>query len=160
MSNGLAADLSREIIAKVNFSTPLLNDIGETLKRSITKNFQDGGRHNGQPQTFLGGSQRWQDLAPSTKKARIKVGKTGDVSKGDAAFNILVQKSILKNSITYRTDGKYTLYIGTNVVYGAIHHFGGMAGRGRRVKIPARPWLVIQERDFDVIRSIVADNFS
>ena len=31
--------------------------------------------------------------------------------------------------------------IGSDVVYAAIHEFGGMAGRGRRVKIPARPYL-------------------
>lgn len=30
--------------------------------------------------------------------------------------------------------------IGSNVVYAAIHEFGGMAGRGRKVKIPARPY--------------------
>lgn len=31
--------------------------------------------------------------------------------------------------------------IGTNVPYAAIHQFGGKAGRGRKVDIPARPFL-------------------
>jgi HK97 gp10 family phage protein len=36
---------------------------------------------------------------------------------------------------------KTSVTTGTNVVYAAIHEFGGMAGRGRKVKIPARPYL-------------------
>ncbi len=35
--------------------------------------------------------------------------------------------------------------IGTNLVYAAIHQFGGRAGRGRRSVIPARPFLPIEE---------------
>ena len=31
--------------------------------------------------------------------------------------------------------------IGSNKEYAAIHQFGGMAGRGRKVEIPARPYL-------------------
>lgn len=153
-------NLKREILDKVQLTRPVLNDIGETLKRSITRNFQDGGRHNGAPKSFEGGSQRWQDLAPATKKARIRKNKTGDVSAGDAAFNILVQRSILKNSITYRTDlANNSIYIGTNVVYGAIHHFGGFAGRGGKVRIPARPWLVVQPQDVKNIIEIIAEEF-
>ena len=31
--------------------------------------------------------------------------------------------------------------VGSNKVYAAIHQFGGKAGRGRAVEIPARPYL-------------------
>lgn len=31
--------------------------------------------------------------------------------------------------------------VGTDVVYAAIHEFGGMAGRNRSVRIPARPYF-------------------
>lgn len=33
--------------------------------------------------------------------------------------------------------------IGTNVIYAAIHHFGGNTGRGHAVTLPARPALGI-----------------
>ena len=33
--------------------------------------------------------------------------------------------------------------IGSNKKYAAIHHLGGKAGRGRKVTIPARPYLPI-----------------
>ena len=32
--------------------------------------------------------------------------------------------------------------------YAAIQNFGGKAGRGRKVSIPARPFLVIQDEDW------------
>ncbi len=35
--------------------------------------------------------------------------------------------------------------VGTNVVYAAIHHFGGRAGRKKSAKIPARPFLPVDE---------------
>lgn len=37
--------------------------------------------------------------------------------------------------------------VGTNLVYSAIHQFGGQAGRGRSVTIPARPYLGLSGRD-------------
>ncbi len=39
--------------------------------------------------------------------------------------------------------GTISVEIGTNVVYGAIHHFGGKAGRGRRSTIHARPFMPV-----------------
>lgn len=37
--------------------------------------------------------------------------------------------------------------VGTNEPYAAIHQFGGMAGRGRKVKIEARPFLQLTSQD-------------
>ena len=36
---------------------------------------------------------------------------------------------------------------GSDAKYARLHQFGGNAGRGKKVKIPARPWLGIGERD-------------
>ncbi len=35
--------------------------------------------------------------------------------------------------------------IGNSAIYAAIHQFGGQAGKGKKVKIPARPFLPIRE---------------
>ena len=43
------------------------------------------------------------------------------------------------------------MHIGTNVVYSAIHQFGGKAGRGKKVSIPARPFILLQEEDKKMI---------
>lgn len=39
------------------------------------------------------------------------------------------------------SPGQYKLTFGTRVPYAAIHEFGGMAGRGHKVRIPGRPYL-------------------
>ena len=41
----------------------------------------------------------------------------------------------------YKRGDSWMTRIGTNVVYGRIHEFGGFAGRNRSVRIPARPYL-------------------
>lgn len=58
----------------------------------------------------------------------------------------LVDTENLMNSITseYTND---TALVGTNEPYAAIHQFGGKAGRGRSVTIPARPFLILTPQD-------------
>lgn len=58
----------------------------------------------------------------------------------------LVDTENLMNSITSYYDNN-TAMVGTNEPYAAIHQFGGKAGRGRKVDIPARPFLVLTTRD-------------
>ena len=53
---------------------------------------------------------------------------------------ILVDVGTLKRSITSAFGADFAT-VGTNVVYAAIHQLGGEAGRGRKVHIPARPFL-------------------
>ncbi|WP_118790914.1 phage virion morphogenesis protein [Haemophilus haemolyticus] len=62
----------------------------------------------------------------------------------------LVDTENLMDSITsyYDNDGAE---VGTNEPYAAIHQFGGKAGRGRKVDIPARPFLVLTPQDEDDI---------
>ncbi|MDK4527295.1 phage virion morphogenesis protein, partial [Kingella kingae] len=44
-------------------------------------------------------------------------------------------------------------------VYAAIHNFGGMAGRNRKVRIPARPFLVLTNEDKQDLMDDVQDYF-
>lgn len=62
----------------------------------------------------------------------------------------LVDTENLMNSITSYYDNKIA-EVGTNEPYAAIHQFGGKAGRGRKVDIPARPFLVLTPQDEDDI---------
>lgn len=50
--------------------------------------------------------------------------------------------------------------VGTNVKYARIHEFGGMAGRGHKTRIPARPYLApafhkVHKRVFEIFRTKV-----
>ena len=63
----------------------------------------------------------------------------------------------LRDSITHNVAGDGRgVEVGSNLVYAAIHQFGGQAGRGRSVTLPARPYLGIDTRDADAIFRIVA----
>lgn len=62
----------------------------------------------------------------------------------------LVDTENMMNSITSYYDNNIAM-VGTNEPYAAIHQFGGKAGRGRKVDIPARPFLVLTPQDEDDI---------
>lgn len=104
--------------------TPVMKTIGETVRTSVIRNFEQGGRPT-----------RWK----SSKRAKKEDGKT------------LIDTARLRNSITARAYRDRAV-VGTNVIYAAIHHFGGKAGRGRKVNIPARPYLMVQDEDWKTIR--------
>lgn len=70
--------------------------------------------------------------------------------------SLLVQDNFLQVSIDNYTTGT-TVRVGTNLVYGAIHQFGGQAGRGRKATIPARPYLGLSDGDRTAIAALVAD---
>ena len=70
----------------------------------------------------------------------------------------LIDKGALRDNINQAYDND-TALVGTNMVYAAIHHFGGMAGRNRKVAIPARPFLVLTNEDKQDLMDDVQDYF-
>lgn len=114
---------------------PAMQIIGETVTTSVVENFQAGGRPNG-----------WQALAPATLAK--KKGGSILVGKGFAGG--------LMGSIHYQA-GNDSVLVGTDKVYGAIHQFGGLAGRGGAVEIPAREFLMVQDEDWPAIKEQLAD---
>ncbi|MFK5041702.1 phage virion morphogenesis protein [Glaesserella parasuis] len=68
----------------------------------------------------------------------------------------LVDTENLMSSITSDYD-KDVAIVGTNEAYAAIHQFGGKAGRGRKVDIPARPFLMLTPQDDEDILQDVQD---
>ena len=68
----------------------------------------------------------------------------------------LLDTGLLRKSITYKHDG-VSVNIGTNKKYARIHQFGGKAGRGKKVTIPARPYIGINDDDKREIGGIIAD---
>lgn len=94
----------------------LRNEIGEILVSDIQERFQDGKSPTG---------VEW----PVSQRAADEGGKT------------LVDRGHLRDSITYNAADPDFVEVGSNLVYAAIHQFGGKAGRGRKVRLPARPYL-------------------
>lgn len=99
----------------------------------------------------------WRPLKPATIAKRRK-------GKGAGSAKPLLDTGRLRNSITKRLRGNSGVEIGTNVVYAAIHQFGGQAGRGRKVNIPQRSFLATADRGLpreyaEIIRDRLAQHF-
>lgn len=142
--------------------SPVLGELGEIIVESVKRNFDVGGRVG---TGYLGGgSGRW---IPSLRATLTGGGKT------------LVDTGRLRDSVGYTLSGKNTLSVGTNVVYAAIHHFGGVIAPKtapalvfrlpgklgvRRVRtsvtIPARPFLVLQNEDLSDMVGVIAEHYA
>jgi phage virion morphogenesis protein len=135
---------------------PLLEDVKGRLLQSVNQNFVSQGR-----------PRAWTPLAPSTLAHR----------RGGRA-QILRDTGRLQASITGRIEG-LSVVVGTNVVYAAIHQYGGTIhvpevrprraqalrfvtasgqvvyarrAKAHTVRIPARPYLLLQDSDRQYIR--------
>ena len=101
--------------------TPLLRRIANTLQNVTEESFDK------QASPF---GEKWKDNAPSTKAKK----------RGN---KVLIKSGLLSQSFTQKVTGS-SAQVGTNKEYAAIHQFGGKAGRGKKVNIPARPFMPIR----------------
>lgn len=136
------------LIAAGQDLTPAMDRIGSMLVSSVIHRFETGQAPGGAP---------WK---PSIR-AREQGGQT------------LIDSGRLRTSITYM-PGPSSVEVGTNVVYAAIHQFGGtihaknaphlvfkIGGRFAskdQVTIPPRPFLGIDEGDRAEIGNILRDH--
>lgn len=103
---------------------PALQEIGAEFAERTRQQFSQGQSPAGQP---------WRPLSAVTQAMRH-----GRRAGGQP----LLDTGRLRASIgaAVQPDGR-SVSISTNVPYAAIHQYGGQAGRGRKVRIPARPYL-------------------
>jgi len=95
---------------------PAFEVIAQHLRNGVIRNF----RHEGW------WPSRWQKSAAATKRG----GRT------------LTDNGILKDSIHPTSTDTYAM-VGTDLVYAAIHQFGGRCGRNHATLLPARPFLPV-----------------
>ena len=120
-----------KVASKCEDLRPLMKNIAGIMADAVEENFEQEGRPD-----------KWQELAESTIKKRKKTkhwpGK------------ILQVEGQLATSITTQYDSESAV-IGSNLEYAAIHQLGGNAGKGKKVTIPARPYLNLPEADLKEI---------
>lgn len=138
--------LLRQMGERLADPTPLLTDIGAALVTSTRSRFDTQSGPDG---------RRWAPHSADTVISRLGgtrrvYTKTMRFRKGAQArmgnLRILFHQGHLRNSITYHAS-RTGVEIGTNLAYGAIHQHGGRAGRGKKIAIPARPYLGISAAD-------------
>ena len=158
-------DLLSRIQRRMADLTPAMRIIGETVRTSVLRNFEVGGR------------PRWKPLSPITL-ARRKGGR------------ILIRQGFaggLAGSIHWKAYRDRAV-VGTDKVYAAVHQFGAKKGSfgaftftvrehrrtrsGKKVRvrqhertarlpwgdIPARPFLMVQREDWDEIRQALLEH--
>jgi phage gpG-like protein len=142
-----------QLKATVGNLKPAMDEIGQLYERSVLDNFAKESSPDGtpwQPTKVLSNYLMYRGTEKGAKRKEAYTKKGGfraDFSRFLAGKKILVLSGSLRSRIHYQAD-KSSVTIGSaGIPYGAIHQFGGMAGRGKKVKIPARPWLATNKGD-------------
>ncbi len=118
----------------------VMREVAAVLEDETEKNFVAQGRPT-----------KWKDHAPLSEKTEFKRigGRKGYKKNGDLRarserilkqMQILIDSGTLADSIHSRHGHDFAL-VGAATPYARIHQLGGKAGKGRKVTIPARPYL-------------------
>ncbi len=132
---------------------------GVHMLHSVKLNFLEEGR----PKKWARHSQatiesrlrskgRFKRHKKGTRKGRL----TSRAVSSMAKLKILTVSAMLQNSVAVRIL-RDALQIGTNLIYAAIQQKGGKAGRGKKVTIPARPYLLFQTDDIRIAKLMIED---
>lgn len=90
---------------------------------------------------------KWPDWSPATSKLYAKLGKEG---------HLLHSSGKLLDSIRAKAISDDQAIVAANRVYAAIQQVGGLAGRGHKVRIPARPYFGISTENAADIDAVVS----
>lgn len=129
--------------SRLESTTPVMEVVGEIIAASVERNFEDGGRPAWEPSARVleDGGQTLTDTG------RLRRSITAEAGNGWAA-------------------------VGTNVLYARIHQLGGTIrpktgkalntpyGLFKSVTIPARPFLMVQDEDWEEIHAAISDFLS
>ncbi len=150
-----------EALAKASQSAkPLLDDIAESLLVSTQHRFElerDPKGEKWQPLSWWTLFQRGGGRKGWHKKNRAKA-KKGTMEKITGAKILRASNRLFQSLSTVVTNSE--IQLGSNVIYAGIHQHGGQAGRGKKVTIPARPYLGISDNDAAMIDEAVAEYFA
>jgi phage virion morphogenesis protein len=120
-----------QLIERGDDMTPAMRRIARIMHDAVEENFERQGR------------PRWPALAASTIAQREK--------KGYWPGKMLQRSGLLKKSYTRRAE-RFRALVGSNWPSARIHELGGQAGRGHKVRIPARPVLTLPASAIGEIR--------
>lgn len=124
-------EILKQLEAAGKNMTPMFDEIGAYLSSETALQFRNAEDPN---------DKAWK----VSQRARDEGGKT------------LTDFGHLRDSFTYFANRQSVIF-GSNLVYSAIHHFGGQAGKGLKTKLPARPILGLNAQRNDDILEIVED---
>lgn len=171
---GEARALLQRLRERVNNMKPVLERIGLFYHRSVMENFKAEQGPDGKVWERLSATTMMMKLGQKDKKGRRYGFKNdGGLSvKGKSYImgkRILWEHGDLEQSVHHQAnDTSVTIGTGGHIPYAAIHQFGGKAGRGKKVAIPARPYLAVNkgdgmalaDKDRDMIVELLTDHLT
>ena len=134
--NDLQAMVARAV-GSIQDMTPIMKSFSEYMVGRTDDRFRNEKAPDGTP---------WTPLSPITVKRKKEQNKIDKILQQDG-FLRLVHPAADKDSGGVYSDRKYA----------AIHNRGGMAGRGRKVKIPKREFLGFADEDIREFQETVKD---
>lgn len=130
------------LAARAGDLRPILQAIGEDIMERTRARFRTSVGPDG---------QRWRPNARATIEAYLArqggFGKKGINKKGQTLAMgkrpLIGRSGSLLSQFHVHADAQ-AVTVGNSMLYAAIHQFGGQAGRGKKVAIPARPFLPVR----------------
>lgn len=138
------------VVSRLRYPGSIMKDVGNELFSITDTAFTEQRSPDG---------TAWKKLSIATRIARgraadggkkyVKSGRHTSAKFTRAFFasadSILNDSGSLLRTVRHEsTDNEARLMVGPHISQVAIHQFGGMAGRGRKVHIPARPFMPIE----------------
>lgn len=136
----------KALSARLDNLQPVLFTIGQEIVERTKRRFETSTGPDGVPWKPYSAAtiSMLKDRLEGQKSTSLKRG--GLNKRGLAKFNnkkLLIDKGDLRRQIVAVASGK-TLTVVASQKYAAIQQYGGKAGRGRKVTIPARPFLPVR----------------
>lgn len=128
---------------------PVMAEIGQRYERRVLENFAQEQAPDGtpwRPARVLSNYLSYVGTAKGGKRRSAYTrggGLRAAFQRFLAAKKLLVLSGRLRSRIHYQADESSVRIGVAGIPYAAIHQFGGQAGRGRKVAIPARPYLAM-----------------
>ena len=124
-------------VSSIQDMSPVMKSFSEYMVTRTDDRFRNEKAPDGSP---------WQRLSPITVKRKAEQNKIDKILQQDG-FLRLVHPAADRDSAGVYSDR----------IYAAIHNRGGMAGRGRKVKIPKREFLGFNDEDIQEFQETVKD---
>lgn len=129
----------RAIVDRIGDLRPAFEEIGESMVLETQMRFE--AQHS--PENVP-----WAPLSPVTIEKRIAGGASRILREtGDNLYDTIGPR--------VEADG---VSVGVNRDWAKIHQFGGQAGRGKKVTIPARPFLGLSSQGAEQVLHILRDH--
>lgn len=134
--------------SRVGNMQPVMTRIGALYERRVLENFKNESEPDGTKWKPLSEVTMHLGLAKNKGWQKVRRGLSARGKRYLQGKRILREKGDLEGSIHFQADDT-SVIIGSSgsIPYAAIQQLGGKAGRGKKVTIPARPYLAQNEGD-------------